>query len=48
MSKNEKDLFRYRLIAPLLDPDLVRGDKKRIINAIADKYNATHRDGTLG
>ncbi len=37
MTKEEKELFRYRLIAPLLDPDLRRGDKKDIINGIAGK-----------
>lgn len=33
----DKALFRYRLIAPLLDPDLKRGEKKEIFNAIAGK-----------
>ncbi len=37
MSEKDKDLFRYRLIAPLLDPDLQRGDKKAIIETIAGK-----------
>lgn len=37
MSKDEKGLFRYRLIAPLLDPDLMRGDKKAIFKAISEK-----------
>ncbi|MEA3347029.1 MAG: DDE-type integrase/transposase/recombinase, partial [Candidatus Auribacterota bacterium] len=39
MPKDERDLFRYRLIAPLLDPDLMRGDKKRLFNAIAEKIH---------
>ena len=37
MSKDERDLFRYRLIAPLLDPDLIRGDKKEIFKAVSEK-----------
>ena len=37
MTREEKDLFRYRLIAPLLDPDLQRGDKKLIIAGIAER-----------
>ncbi|MBI5452287.1 DDE-type integrase/transposase/recombinase [Candidatus Gottesmanbacteria bacterium] len=37
MIQDDKALFRYRLIAPLLDPDLRRGEKKEIFNAIAGK-----------
>ena len=37
MSENEKALFRYRLIAPLLDPDLKRGDKNQLFSIIAGK-----------
>ena len=33
----DKALFRYRLIAPLLDPDLKRGDKNQLFAAIAAK-----------
>lgn len=33
----DKALFRYRLIAPLLDPDLKRGDKNQLFSAIAGK-----------
>ena len=37
MDKKEKALFRYRLIAPLLDPDLKRGDRKELFNSISGK-----------
>ena len=37
MTQDDKALFRYRLIAPLLDPDLKRGEKNQLFNAIAAK-----------
>ncbi|MBU0672999.1 MAG: DDE-type integrase/transposase/recombinase [Candidatus Margulisbacteria bacterium] len=37
MTQNDKALFRYRLIAPLLDPDLKRGEKNTLFAAIAAK-----------
>lgn len=37
MPENEKALFRYRLIAPLLDPDLRRGEKNMLFSGIAEK-----------
>lgn len=37
MTHDEKSLFRYRLIAPLLDPDLKRGEKNALFAAIAAK-----------
>lgn len=37
MTQDDKALFRYRLIAPLLDPDLKRGDKKVLFVSIAEK-----------
>jgi len=39
MTQNEKSLFRYRLIAPLLDPDLKRGEKNELFSAIAAKVH---------
>jgi len=39
MTQNEKSLFRYRLMAPLLDPDLKRGEKNRLFDAIAAKIH---------
>lgn len=35
----DKALFRYRLIAPLLDPDLKRGDRQAIFDSIAEKIH---------
>lgn len=37
MNQQDKALFRYRLIAPLLDPDLKRGEKNQLFSAIAAK-----------
>ena len=39
MTHDERSLFRYRLIAPLLDPDLKRGEKNELFNAIAAKVH---------
>lgn len=39
MTRDDKALFRYRLIAPLLDPDLKRGEKNELFAAIADKIH---------
>lgn len=39
MTPEEKALLRYRLIAPLLDPDLKRGEKKQLLAAIATKVH---------
>lgn len=39
MTQDDKALFRYRLIAPLLDPDLKRGDKNQLFSAIASKVH---------
>ncbi|MEA3507175.1 MAG: DDE-type integrase/transposase/recombinase, partial [Elusimicrobiota bacterium] len=39
MAKDDKALFRYRLIAPLLDPELKRGDKKAITDSVAEKIH---------
>ena len=39
MTQDDKALFRYRLIAPLLDPDLKRGDKNLLFSAIAAKVH---------
>jgi transposase InsO family protein len=39
MTRDDKALFRYRLIAPLLDPDLKRGDKNQMFSAIAGKVH---------
>lgn len=39
MTQDDKALFRYRLIAPLLDPDLKRGEKNQLFNAIAAKVH---------
>jgi len=39
MTQDDKALFRYRLIAPLLDPDLRRGDKNQLFSAIAAKVH---------
>jgi len=39
MTQNDKALFRYRLIAPLLDPDLKRGEKNCLFSAIAAKIH---------
>jgi len=39
MTQEDKSLFRYRLIAPLLDPDLKRGEKNRLFSAIASKIH---------
>ena len=33
----DKSLFRYRLIAPLLDPDLKRGDVRKLLSAAAER-----------
>lgn len=35
--ERDKSLFRYRLIAPLLDPDLKRGDVKELLSAAAER-----------
>lgn len=39
MTQDDKSLFRYRLIAPLLDPDLKRGEKNQLFSAIAAKVH---------
>lgn len=44
MNQDEKALFRYRLIAPLLDPDLRRGEKNRLFSAIAGKVHLLPND----
>lgn len=44
MTQDDKALFRYRLIAPLLDPDLKRGEKNQLFSAIAAKTHVLPGD----
>ena len=37
MAEDEKALFRYRVIAPLCDPDILWGDKQNVLKGIAAK-----------